>query len=53
MPTVEKAVITKECVEGTGEPELTRNPNKINYAVKLNTGKGEASKQSSTPASAS
>ena len=52
-PTVEKAVITKECVEGTGEPELTRNPNKINYAVKLNTGKGEASKQSSTPASAS
>lgn len=52
-PTVEKAVITKACVEGTGEPELTRNPNKINYAVKLNTGKGEASKQSSTPASAS
>ena len=54
-PTVEKAVITKECVEGTGEPVLTHNPNKINYAVKLNTGKGEgqAAKPPSTPASAS
>ena len=40
-PTIEKAVITKECVEGAGEPVLTHNPDKINYAVKLNTGKGE------------
>ena len=27
--TVVKAVITKECVEGTAEPELTHDPNKI------------------------
>ena len=53
-PTVEKAVITKDCVEGSGEPELTRNPEKINYTVKLNTGKGEGKSQKpSTPASAS
>lgn len=54
-PTVTKAVITKECVEGTGKPVLTRDPNKINYSVKLNTGK--ASNISTTgnadPASAS
>ena len=55
-PTVEKAVITKACVEGTGEPVLTRNPDKINYTVKLNTGKGEGAAPASgtsTPASAS
>ena len=34
--TVVKAVVTKECVEGTAEPELTHDPNKINYSVKLN-----------------
>ncbi|WP_442873622.1 ATP-dependent Clp protease ATP-binding subunit ClpX [Dysosmobacter sp.] len=51
-PTVEKAVITKACVEGTEQPELTHNPDKINYAVKLNTGKGE-SKAAPDPASAS
>ena len=28
--TVVKAVVTKECVEGTAEPELTHDPNKIN-----------------------
>ena len=28
-PTISKVVITKECVEGTGKPELTRDPNKI------------------------
>ncbi len=44
-PTVVKAVITKECVEGTAEPELTHDPNKINYSVKLNTGKGERARQ--------
>jgi hypothetical protein len=34
---------------------LTRNPNKINYAVKLNAGKGGAEPASgaTTPASAS
>ena len=53
-PTISKVVITKECVEGTGKPELTRDPNKISYSVKLNTGKGEKpSSGSSTPASAS
>ena len=40
-PTIVKAVITKDCVEGKGEPQLTRDSNKINYSVKLNTGKGE------------
>ena len=54
-PTISKVVITKECVEGTGKPELTRDPNKISYSVKLNTGKGEGRPPhgSSTPASAS
>ena len=54
-PTISKVVITKECVEGTGKPELTRDPNKISYSVKLNTGKGEGrpASGSSTPASAS
>ena len=53
-PTVVKAVITKDCVEGRSGPELTHDPKKINYSVKLNTGKGEKpSSGSSTPASAS
>lgn len=54
-PTVEKVVITKDCVEGSGKPVLTHNPNKINYTVKLNTGKAENSPASgaSNPASAS
>ena len=54
-PTVVKAVITKDCVEGKAGPELTRDPKKINYSVKLNTGKGEGRPRrgSSTPASAS
>ena len=52
-PTVAKVVITQECVEGHGEPELTRDPNKINYAVKLNTGKGERSAAPAPPRPAS
>ena len=53
-PTISKVVITRECVEGTGKPELTRDPNKISYSVKLNTGKGgKPASGSSTPASAS
>ena len=54
-PTVVKAVITKDCVEGRSGPELTHDPKKINYSVKLNTGKGEGrpTSGSSTPASAS
>ena len=50
-PTVVKVVITRDCVEGTGQPELTRGPEKVNYSVKLNTGKGAA--PGSTPKSAS
>ena len=45
-PTISKVTITRECVEGKGQPELTHDPEKINYSVKLNTGKG-------TPESAS
>ena len=54
-PTVVKAVITRDCVEGKSGPELTRDPQKISYSVKLNTGKGEGRPPhgSSTPASAS
>ena len=40
-PTVVKVVITRDCVEGKGEPELTRDSEKVSYSVKLNTGKGE------------
>ena len=54
-PAVVKAVITKDCVEGRSGPELTHDTKKINYSVKLNTGKGEGrpASGSSTPASAS
>ena len=54
-PAVVKAVITKDCVEGRSGPELTPDPKKINYSVKLNPGKGEGrpASGSSTPASAS
>ena len=54
-PAVVKAVITNDCVEGRSGPELTHDPKKINYSVKLNTGKGEGrpASGSSTPASAS
>ncbi len=41
-PTVAHVLITKECVEGTAEPVLTRNPDKINYTVKLNPGEARA-----------
>ena len=51
--TVVKAVVTKECVEGTAEPELTHDPNKINYSVKLNPGRSERRSASGTPKSAS
>ena len=51
--TVVKAVVTKECVEGTAEPELTYDPNKINYSVKLNPGRSESRSESGTPKSAS
>ena len=51
--TVVKAVVTKECVEGTAEPELTHDPNKINYSVKLYPGRSESRSESGTPKSAS
>lgn len=43
-PTIVKAVITKECVDGTGQPILTKDPEKVSYSVKLNTGKGGKSR---------
>ena len=52
-PTVVKAVITKDCVEGRSGPELTHDPKKINYSVKLNTGKGGKPASDSAPKSAS
>ena len=54
-PTISdvKAVVTKECVEGTAEPELTHDPDKINYSVKLNPGRSESRSESGTPKSAS
>ena len=51
--TVVKAVVTKDCVEGKAEPELTHDSNNINYSVKLNTGKSEARNEADTPMSAS
>ena len=51
--TVVKAVVTKDWVEGKAEPELTHDSNKINYSVKLNTGKSEARNEADTPMSAS
>ncbi len=51
-PTIVKAVITKDCVEDRGEPELTRDPEKVGYSVKLNTGKGKGNRRNpSKPAS--
>ena len=53
-PTVVKVRITRDCVEGKGKPELTRDPNKVSHSVKLNTGKGEKpAPGSATPAAAS
>ena len=52
-PTIVKVVITKDCVEGKGQAVLTRDANKINYSVKLNTGKGDKPRSGSTPKSAS
>ena len=51
--TVVKAVVTKECVEGTAEPELPHDPDKINYSVKLNPGRSESGSESGTSKSAS
>ena len=42
-PTIVKVTITRECVEGKGQPKLERDPNRTGHPVKLNTGKGEKS----------
>lgn len=51
-PTVVKAVVTRECVEGKGQPILTKDPEKVGYSVKLNTGKNGKSRNT-PPKSAS
>ena len=51
--TVVKAVVTKDCVDGRAQPELTHDPDKINYAVKLNTGRSEGRNDPAEPQSAS
>lgn len=51
-PTVIRATITRDCVEGTAQPRLERDAEKANRAVKLNTEKSEKP-ASDTPASAS
>ena len=38
-PTVTKVTITRGCVEGTEQPILEHDSEKINYSVKMNTGK--------------
>ena len=43
-PTIVKAVVTKECVDGTGQPILTKDPEKVSYSVKLNPGKSGKSR---------
>ena len=54
-PSIEKVTITRACVEGTEAPALEKNPNKVNYPVKLKAGKDEhaSAADSSQPASAS
>ena len=51
--TVVKAVITKDCVEGKAEPELTHDPEKINYSVKLKSGRNGNRSNPAEPQSAS
>ena len=51
--TVVKAVITKDCVEGKSEPELTHDPEKINYSVKLKSGRNDHRSNPAEPQSAS
>ncbi|MCI8808752.1 MAG: ATP-dependent Clp protease ATP-binding subunit ClpX [Oscillibacter sp.] len=50
--TIVKAIVKKDCVEGTEQPELVRDPDKVSYSAKLNTGKGGKTRKS-TPKSAS
>ena len=50
-PTVSEVLITKDAVRKTGEPVLTRDPDKVNYTVKLNPGKTDRAAPQSRPAS--
>ncbi len=49
--TIVKAIVKKDCVEGTEQPELVRDPDKVSYSAKLNTGKVGKTRKS-TPKSA-
>ena len=51
--TVVKAVVTKDCVEGKAEPELKRDPEKINYSVKLKSSRNDHRSNPAEPQSAS
>ena len=51
--TVVKAVVTKDCVEGTAEPELKRDPEKINYSVKRKSSRNDHRSNPAEPQSAS
>ena len=42
-PTVDRILITEECVEGTGEPEIHRNP--LKKQTRLKTGQQQAQRQ--------
>ena len=44
-PTITKVTITRGCVEGKDQPLLEHDSEKINYSVKLNTGKKTSEKQ--------
>ena len=53
-PTITKVTITRDCVEGKAQPQLEHDPEKVNYTVKLNTGKGEKTAENAAdPRSAS
>lgn len=53
-PTVVNVKITKACVEGEGQPELTHDPSRTSRPVKLNTGREDRSaRRSANPKSAS
>ena len=53
-PTIVKVTVTRDCVEGKAQPELTRDESRTGRAAKLNTGKSDSADSSDpTPKSAS
>ncbi|MBQ7778527.1 MAG: ATP-dependent Clp protease ATP-binding subunit ClpX [Oscillibacter sp.] len=53
-PSIVKVTITRDCVEGKAQPELTRDESKVSHSAKLNTGKSDRAEHGSgTPKSAS